>query len=99
MGIYIIPVEGGGLPEISERNLKKLRRQADETQLPELPEGLLPLGWDTFRRPWALMDYPTKKVPKIPSVRSNSRVTVAVLVRFPPEPFYFVDLTHMDGVI
>ncbi len=68
-------------------------------QLPELPKGLLPLGWDAFGRPWALMDCPAEKVPRIPSVHGNSRVTVALLVSFLLEPFYFVDLTHMDGVI
>ncbi len=99
VGGDIIPVEGGGLPEISERNLKKLRRQADETELPELPKGFLPGGWDALGRPWALMDCPMEKVPQIPSVRTNSRVTVAVLVSFPPEPFYFVDLVYMDRVI
>ncbi len=63
VGHAIIPAEGGGLSEMSEGILKKLRKQADEARLPELPKGLLPGGWDAFRRPWALMDCPAEKVP------------------------------------
>ncbi len=99
IGHDIIPAEDGGLLEMSEGILKKLRKQANEARLPELPKGLLPGGWDAFERPWALMDCPTEKVPRIPSIHGKPRVTVAVLVSFPPAPFYFVNLANMDGVI
>ncbi len=79
--------------------MKKLRKQVIEARLPELPKSVLPGGWDAFGRPWALMDCPTEKMPQVPSVHENSRLTVAVLVCFPPEPFYFVNTLHMDGVI
>ncbi len=98
-GHDIIPTEKGELPKKSERILKKLRKQAIEARLPELPKGVLPGGWDAFERPWALMDCPAGKVPRVPIVHESSRVMVAVLVSFPPEPFYFVDTIHMDGVI
>ncbi len=45
------------------------------------------------------MDCPVEKVPRISSVHENPRVTVAVLVSFPTEPFYFVDIAHMDEVL
>ncbi len=38
-------------------------------------------------------------MPRIPSAYGTSRVTVATLVSFPPEPFFFVNLVHLDGVI
>ncbi len=79
--------------------MKKLRKQAIEAQLPELLKGVLPGGWDAFGRPWALIDCPAEKVPRIPSAHEKSRVTVAALVSFPPEPFYLVNLVHLDGVI
>ncbi len=99
VGHDIIPVEDGELPKKLEGTLKKLRKQAIEARLPELPRGVLPGGWDAFGRPWALMDCPVAKVPRISSVHENSRVTVAVLVSFPHEAFYFVNLVHMDGVV
>ncbi len=99
VGHDIIPTEKGELPKKSERILKKLRKQAIEARLPELLKGILPGGWDAFGQPWALMDCPARKEPRVPSVHESSRVTVAVLVSFPPEPFYFVGTIHMDGVI
>ena len=99
VGHDIIPIEDGDLPKKSEKTLKVLRKQAIEARLPELPWGVLPGGWDTFGQPWALMDCPVAKVARIASVHENSRVTVAVLVSFPPKPFYFVNQAHMDGVI
>ena len=44
VGEDIIPVEGDRLSEMSEQNLKKLRKQVDELELPLLPEDLLPGG-------------------------------------------------------
>ncbi len=38
-------------------------------------------------------------MPRIPSAHGTSRVTVAALVSFPPEPFFFVNLVHLDGVV
>ncbi len=49
VGPDIIPSEGEEFPKKkSERTLKKLRKQAIEAQLPELPTGVLPGGWDAF---------------------------------------------------
>ncbi len=45
------------------------------------------------------MDCPADQVPQIPSAHDHSRVTVAVLVSFLPEPLYFPDLAHMDHAI
>ncbi len=45
------------------------------------------------------MDCPADQVPQIPSPHDHSRVTVAVLVSFPPEPLYFPDMAHMDRAI
>ncbi len=88
VGDDIVPVEGDRLLEMLERNLKKLRKQVYVAELPLLPRGLLLGGWDGIRRPWALMDCPVERVPRIPSIRGCSRVTIAVLVSFPPEPSY-----------
>ncbi len=68
-------------------------------QLPRLLTGVLPGGWDALGRPWALIDCPAEKVPRIPSAHGTSRVTVAALVSFPPEPFFLIDSRHLDGVI
>ncbi len=62
-------------------------------------KGLVAVRLGCLWTTWDLMDYPAEKVPRIPSAHGNPRVTVAVLVSFPPEPFYFVDVAHMDGVI
>ncbi len=100
VGQDIIPAEEDEFPKKkSEGDLKKLRKQAVEAQLPELPTGVLPGGWDALGRPWALIDCPAKKVPQIPSAHGTSRVTVATLVSFPPKPFFFVNSAHLDGVI
>ncbi len=100
VGHDIVPAEEDDFPKKkSEGTLKELRKQAIEAQLPKLPKGVLPGGWDAFGRPWALMDCPAEKVPRIPSVHEKSRVTIAALVSFPPKPFYFVNPVHMDGVI
>ncbi len=42
------------------------------------------------------MDCPAEQVPQIPSAHNQPRVTVAVLVSFPPEPLYFPSREHMD---
>ncbi len=42
------------------------------------------------------MDCPTEKVPQMISEQGCDRVTVAVFVDFPPEPFYFPSVTHLD---
>ncbi len=76
--------------------LKQLRLDVEESKLPLLPQGILPGGWDALGRPWAMMDCPTDQVPQIPSVHGHPRVTVAVLVSFPPESLYFPDQDHMD---
>ncbi len=100
VGPDIIPAKEDEFPKKrSEGDLKRIRRQADEGQLPQLPTGVLPGGWDALGRPWALIDCPAEKVPRIPSAHGTSRVTVAALVSFPPEPFFFVNLVHLDGVV
>ncbi len=45
------------------------------------------------------MDCPAAQVPQIPSAHGHTRVTVAILVSFPPEPLYFPNLAHMDRAI
>ena len=45
------------------------------------------------------MDCPADQVPQTPSAHYHSRITVAVLVSFPPEPLYFPDLDHMACAI
>ena len=100
VGQDIIPAEVDEfLKKKSEGDLKKLRKQAIEAQLPKLPTGVLPGGWDALGRPWALIDCPAEKVPRIPSAHGASRVMIATLVSFPPEPFFFVNSAHLDGVI
>ena len=76
--------------------LKQLMTDVEESKLPLLPQGMLPGGWDALGRPWALMDCPAEQIPRIPSAHGQPRVTVAVLVSFPPEPLYFPSREHMD---
>ena len=100
VGPDIIPAGEDEFPKKrSEVDLKRIRKQVDEGQLPQLPPDVLPEGCDALGRPWALIDCPAEKVPRIPSVHGTSRVTVAALVSFPPEPFFFVNVVHLDGVI
>ena len=87
------------LKKRSETDLRRIRNQVDEEQLPRLPPDVLPGGWDALGRPRALTDCPAERVPQIPSVHGTSQVTVAALVSFPPEPFFFVNLVHLDGAI
>ena len=87
VGQDIIPAREDEFPKKrSETDLKRIRKQADEGRLPQLPPGVLPGGWDALGRPWALIDCPAEKVPRIPSALGTSRVTVAALVSFPPPP-------------
>ncbi len=88
-----------GSEELLNLSGPKLKRLRFEATLPLLPQGVLPGGWDALGRPWAPMDCPADQVPQIPSAHDHSRVTVAVLVSFPPEPLYFPDLAHMDRAI
>ena len=76
--------------------LKRLRLSVEESKLPLLPQGVLPGGWDALGRPWALMDCPADQIPQIPSAHDHARVTIAVLVSFPPEPLY---IDHMDCAV
>ncbi len=100
VGKEIIPSEEDEFPKKKfEGDLKKLWKQANEVQLPKLPTGVIPGGWDALGRPWALIDCPAEKVPRIPSAHGTSRVTIATLVSFPSEPFFFVNLVHLDGIV
>ncbi len=99
VGEDIVRQEGDELVNRSRPKLKRLRLAVEESKLPLLPQGVLPGGWDALGRPWALMDCPTDQVPQIPSARGQPRVTVAVLVSFPPEPLYFPDMAHMDCAV
>ncbi len=100
VGPDIVPAEEDEFPKKrSERDLKRIRKQANEEQLPQLPPCVLPGEWDALGRPWALIDCPAEKVPRIPSAHGASRVTVAALVSFPPEPFFFANPVHLDGAV
>ena len=74
------------------------KRQTDVKahRLPKLPRGVIPKGWDRWGCPWAIIDCPADKVPHVASNQGCERVTVAVLVEFPPEPFYFPNATLLD---
>ncbi len=95
----IVQQDGDELVNRSGPKLKRLRQTVEESKLPLLPQGVLPGGWDALGRPWALMDCPADQVPQIPSAHGHSRVTVAILVSFPPEPLYFPDMAHMDCAV
>ncbi len=95
----IVQQESDELVNRSGPKLKRLRQAVEESKLPLLPQGVLPGGWDTLERPWALMYCPTEQVPQIPSAHGHSRVKVAVLVSFPPEPLYFPEMAHMDCAV
>ncbi len=45
------------------------------------------------------MDCPAEQVHLIPSAHGHPWVTVAVLVNFSPEPFYFPTLAHLDRAV
>ncbi len=80
-------------------SLGRLWRAVEGSELPLLPQGVLPGGWHALGRPWAFMDCTAEQVPLIPSAHGYSRVTVAVLISFPPEPFYFPNMAHLDRAI
>ncbi len=54
-GEDIIQLESDELIQRSGPKLKKLRLAVKESELPLLPQGVLPGGWDALGRPWALM--------------------------------------------
>ncbi len=96
MGEDIVQQEGDELIHRSGPKLKQLLMDVEESKLPLLPQGMLPGGWDVLGRPWPLMDCHAEQVPRIPSAHDQPRVTVAVLVSFPPEPLYFPNKKHME---
>ncbi len=98
-GKDILSEESDRILESSGPSLEKLWRKVEESELPLLPQVVLPGGWDILGRPWALMDCPKAQVPQIPSAHGHSGVTIAVLVSFPPDPFYFPDLAHLDQAV
>ncbi len=99
VGEDIVQQESDELVNRSGPKLKRLRLVVEESKLPLLPQGVLPGGWDALGRPWALMDCPAEQVPQISSAHGHSRVTVAILVSFPPEPLYFPDMAHIDCAV
>ncbi len=96
VGEDIVQETGEELIRRSGPKLKQLTTDVEESRLPLLPQGMLPGGWDALGRPWALMDCPTEQVPQISSAHDQPRVTVAVLVSFPPEPLYFPNRKHLE---
>ncbi len=96
VGEDIVQQESEELIRRSRPKLKQLMMDVEASQLPLLPQGMLPGGWDALGRPWALMDCPAEQVPQIPSAHDQLRVTVAMLMSFPPEPLYFPSREHMD---
>ncbi len=77
------------LSQASGPTLKKLKISVEANRPPKLPGGVLPHGWDAWGRP-------AEKVPQVVSAQGCERVTVAVLIDFPPEPLYFPAVTHLD---
>ncbi len=72
------------LSEATITELTKRQTDVEAHRLPRLPRGVVPQGWDGWGRPWALLDCPVNKVPQVTSRHGCERVTVAVLVNFPP---------------
>ncbi len=83
------------VPDCIAFSRSRLSRQI-QLQLPYLPWGVVPGGKDAWDHLWALMDCPADKVPEVTSAHSHNRVTIMVLVCFPPEPFYFPNMEHLD---
>ncbi len=96
VGAAIPTEERHHLSEATITGLSKKQTDVEAHRLPKLPRGVIPRGWDEWGRPWALMDCPADKVPQVASNQGCERVTVAVLVGFPPEPFYFPNATSLD---
>ncbi len=84
------------LSEATITVLQKSQAEVEANRLPKLPRGVVPRGWDTMGRPWAFMGCPAGEVPQVASNQGCDRVTVAVLVDFPPEPFYFPSVASID---
>ncbi len=96
MGAAIPTEERDHLSGATITELSKRQTDVEAHQLPKLPRGVVPKGWDGWGRPWALIDCPADKVPQVASNSGCERVTVAVLVVFPPEPFNFPNATSLD---
>ncbi len=96
VGAYIPTEEKDHLSEVTIRTPQSSQADVEANQLLKLPHGVMPRGWDAWGRPWALMDCPAEKVPQVTSNQGCDRVTVAVLVDFPPEPFYFPSVVLID---
>ncbi len=96
VGAAIPTEERDHLSEATILALQKRQAEVEAHRLPKLPRGVVPKGWDGWGRPWALIDCPADKVPQVASNQGCDRVTVAALVEFPPEPFYFPSVTSLD---
>ncbi len=86
VGAAIPTEERDRLSEATITELSKKQTDVEAHQLPKLPRGVVPRGWDGWGRPWALMDCTADKVPQVASNQGCERVTVATLGAFPPEP-------------
>ncbi len=96
VGAAIPTEEREHLSEATITAFQKSQAEVEANRLPKLPSGVVPRGWDTWGCPWAFMDCPAEKVPHVASNQGCDRVTVAVLVDFPPEPFYFPSVALID---
>ncbi len=74
-------------------------KAVEESQLLLLPSVILPRGWDAWSHWWAVIDCPADKVPGIASAHGYYRVTVVVLICFPPELFFYPDVDHLDHTL
>ncbi len=92
----ILTEERDHLSDATITELHKRQAEVESHRLPKLPRGVVPRGWDGWGHPWALIDCPADKVPQVASDQGCYRVTVAALVEFPPEPFYFPNATSLD---
>ncbi len=96
VGAAIPTEERDHLSEATITELSKRQTEVEAHRLRKLPRGVVPKGWDRWGRPWALIDCPAAKVPHVASNQGYDRVTVAALVEFPPEPFYFPNEAALD---
>ncbi len=96
VGAAIPTEEKDRLSEATIKILQNSQAEVEANQLSKLTGGVVPRGWDAWGRPWAFMNCPAEKVPQVTSNQGCDQVTVAVLMDFPPEPFYFPSVALID---